>query len=283
MTSPLPAMYNRNCGTCPFEGDSRVTPLRKAIVAVLTGALLSSCGGPGAEREPQALTSREIDAIVKERHERAKRILKARRTGAKPALDLDKLKYNENPQGESSPYPGREANTERLDELKTAEIIRRFGLAYRRIARVTKRGRPYDWKKLEVGGSPADELDRCAAAMLRREETLGFKRGKVFTKNVVLLRRNAHRVWRDALQNADDLLERDLEHLKTCCSYFPKEIAEGLLGVGVRLEEDLVAEGAGEAPAAPSEDAAAEPEGSEAEPEAAGEGATEGEPPAEKP
>jgi len=220
----------------------------RALILFAAAGFIASCGptraGPGETGEPQLvlITGEEADKLIEQRYENVARLLASKGAGATPIMNIQGLRINEDPQGESAPYPGREAASVRFEELDMIELIKLFGKSYIRTERIMTAGRPYDWVKLEAGGSPTDMVDRITRGMIERERRDGGRRGKTFGKHLVLLRRNAERVRHASLIHGAGLLERDFKRLTVNCGYFPKEIAETLQGVGAVLEEDLVAE-----------------------------------------
>jgi hypothetical protein len=218
----------------------------RLLALIALPVTLVSCGTGGGvdgeqpratpEKEPQV--SAEAERLLLERLIAMKKVLAGGQGRATPVMDLNSLKIAENRQKESAPYAGREEKTERPEELELVELIRRFGAAYRRAERVISKGDPLDWPKLAAGGSCAETLSIASQAMLTAETRSGSKRGQEFTNNLTLLARNSERVWKNSREHAAGLVVEDFGNLGKCCAYFPREIADGLRGVGISLPED---------------------------------------------
>ncbi len=210
-----------------------------AILAIFPAIFLASCGDKGkGDPEKVELTDAEKAIVYAERTEEAERILGAKVRRARPALPLDSLKLAENPQNSDEPYAGREVAEKRLDQLEVEELYRRFGDAFIEVELVMSPGRPYAWAEIEKGGAPTDKMAKIAKILIRKEKELGRgARGKHLA-NLVLLARNARRVWLDARQHQSALLERDFDRLGKDCEYFSKEISDVLTGVTSRLADE---------------------------------------------
>jgi len=257
----------------------------RLLALIALPVTLVSCGtGGGVDGEqPRAtpvkepLVSAEAERLLLERLIAMKKVLHGGEGHATPVMDINSLKIAENRQKESAPYAGREEKSERPEEMELVELIRRFGAAYKRAGRVISKGDPFDWPKLATGGSCAETLAIASQAMLTAETRSGSKRGAEFTNNLTLLARNSERVWKHSREHAAGLVAEEFESLGTCCAYFPREIADGLTGVGISLPEDALPTATGGQAAQSPEAAAATATG------ASGGAAKPAEPGAEKP